>query len=346
MDVKWRKCGISTHVQTSKVSKKTRKVHTESSTKVTAVPRSWGPASYPTRYLQLGPHHERPCSGGNLRAVRETTKRRGRPKELPDKSLTPGKRVSFGRHTRGHQVPLKPLPHLRRLPELLRCCGSWSDSEVIVEKSPPPPCSRARRSASTPRKLVMEEELKLPGRRRVVSGGPQREGLLPPRKPRKGYSAARQRVVNRARERYVLKKKVFKSWVEIKRHMQARRDTQKAVMNIRGKPPVPAIPPPDICHTRTSLLRSSAKLAVPLVTMETTRPGRPSKVSIPSRSPPRPKDDGCAFCMDAQVVSDVRARYAAWVGRVTRPPLRPVGVVEASSSSGGGQHLGEYTVGN
>ncbi|KAF4717627.1 hypothetical protein FOZ62_025086 [Perkinsus olseni] len=241
---------------------------------------------------------------------------------------TEGKTVSFGENCPALRRPLPRRKGPKRPP-----CGSWSDTEVALRR----PGQRPSRSASmSPRlKPVTVGPRRRPDR--AVGGSRAKLEVLPPWQPGKGYSEARRRALQQVRERYLLKRRLFKLWVEVKRDLHARKDTQKAVLSIRGKPPRRGVPP-DVCHTRTSLLRNSVKLPA--------GPPPPATLSEPVRPPARRgagREGGCAFCDHREVVSDVRARYAAWVSRGAAAWV-PVTVKAGSSSSSGGHYLSDYTV--
>ncbi|KAF4665994.1 Protein yif1b [Perkinsus olseni] len=250
----------------------------------------------------------------------------------PDESLhrkaPSGKTVSFGENCPALRRPLPRRKGPKRPP-----CGSWSDTEVAVERLGQRPPRSASMSPRLKRVTVR------PRRRphRVVGGSRAKLEVLPPWQPGKGYSEARRRALQQVRERYLLKRRLFKLWVEVKRDLRARKDTQKAVLSIRGKPPGRGVPP-DVCHTRTSLLRNSVKLPAgpppPATLSESVRPPA-ARRGGPGR------EDACAFCDHREVVSDVRARYAAWV---SRGAAAWVAVTVKASSSSGGHYLSDYTV--
>ncbi|KAF4704238.1 Protein yif1b, partial [Perkinsus olseni] len=297
------KVGISTLVQTPKVLPRRREVPAEGSAKPVRRAKSstvmtTAPLSRGARPLRLGPARKKPCTGSDLRAIRGDIKPRGPTKALlPCRKAPSGKTVSFGENCPALRRPLPRRKGPKRPP-----CGSWSDTEVAVER----PGQRPSRSASmSPRlKRVTVGPRRRP--HRVVGGSRPKLEVLPPWQPGKGYSEARRRALQQVRERYLLKRRMFKLWVEVKRDLRARKDTQKAVLSIRGKPCSRGVPP-DVCHTRTSLLRNSVKLPA--------GPPPPATLSEPVRPPAarrgRPgREDGCAFCDHREVVSDVRARYA------------------------------------
>ncbi|KAF4719530.1 hypothetical protein FOZ62_031760, partial [Perkinsus olseni] len=256
-----------------------------------------------TRPLRLGPARKKACTG---------------------------KTVSFGENCPALRRPLPRRKGPKRPP-----CGSWSDTEVAVARLGQRPSRSASMSPRLKRVTVGPRRRPL----RVVGGSRAKLEVLPPWQPGKGYSEARRRALQQVRERYLLKQRLFKLWVEVKRDLRARKDTQKAVLSIRGKPPRRGVPP-DVCHTRTSLLRNSVKLPA--------GPPPPATLSEPVRPPAARRggpgrEDGCAFCDHREVVSDVRARYAAWVSRGAVAWV-PVTVKASSSSSSEGHYLSDYTV--
>ncbi|KAF4732266.1 hypothetical protein FOZ62_010506, partial [Perkinsus olseni] len=264
-----------------------------------------------------------------VRAIRGDIKPRGPTKALlPCRKAPSGKTVSFGENCPALRRPLPRRKGPKRPP-----CGSWSDTEVALKR----PGQRPLRPASVSPRLKRVTVGPRTRLHRVVGGSRAKLEVLPPWQPGKGYSEARRRALQQVRERYLLKQRLFKLWVEVKRDLRARKDTQKAVLSIRGKPPRRGVPP-DVCHTRTSLLRNSVKLPAgpppPATISESVRPPA-ARRGGPGR------EDACAFCDHREVVSDVRARYAAWVSRGEAAAWVPV-TVKASSS--GGHYLSDYTV--
>ncbi|KAF4676998.1 hypothetical protein FOL47_003995 [Perkinsus chesapeaki] len=212
--------------------------------------------------------------------------------------------------------------------------GSMSDTEVVVKT-----VARhylQRRSASvTPRVALREPKRVRKKVRSSVGKVEERSAALPPRRGGSGYSEARRKVLQRTRERYLLKQAAFKLWVEVKRDLRARKDTERATRGITGQ--VPVTKPRDVCHTRTSLLRNSAKLLVssteersPLPSPAVRRP--PASVKLPK---------ACRFCDEPRSVSDVRARYAEWVSREAEARVMPWRAGMNFSLDG---YLKEYTV--